>query len=198
MQFQRFTQAAAIVVFLAVMVGPGVPQANAIIIIGSNVFNGTSENIPGQSLTTPAGGPWNNLQFNWFDDTSASTAFGTLFILTQEYTGEPLSLSPATFGYVTSAAANGPGTFYPPNPVIELQPSTTYYFYANAHPPTPVLVDTNDPLALGTAYESASPFVAVTGNDFAFNLTGVVVPEPTTSALALAALCLAMSRRRAF
>lgn len=188
--------AAAFVVFLAVMVGPRIPQANAIVIINSQpVFDTTSDNIPGQSLTTPAGGPWNNLQFYWFDDTGAPSAFGTLFILTQEYTGEPLSLSPATFGYVTSVLANGPGTFYPPSPVIELQPSTTYYFYANAFPPDPIRVATTDPLALGTAYEGASPFVAVPGNDFAFDLTGVVVPEPSTVVLVVLGL-LGMGYRR--
>ena len=156
-----------------------------LLIVEQLVSDTTSENIPGQSLTTGLGGPWNNLQFNWFDDLGAPQAFGTLFILTQEYTGEPLDLSSATPGYVTSAVPNIPGTDYvPPSPIIELQPSTTYYFYANAHPPDPVKVATNDPLALARAYEASSPFVAVSGSDFAFSLTGAVVPEPSTIALA--------------
>ena len=83
----------------------------------------------------------------------------------------------------------------PPNPIF---PSTTYFFYANAHPPSPTKVSTTDPLALGRAYEAGSPFAAVPDNDFAFKLTGAVIPEPSTlTLLALGSLgLLGYARRR--
>src|SRR3954470_18243563 len=53
----------------------------------------------GQSLTTPAGGPWNDLTFNWFDTGGPPypgipnpIATGTLFLLGQEYLGTPGAL----------------------------------------------------------------------------------------------------------
>src|SRR5690242_7666954 len=59
----------------------------------------------GQSLMTPAGGPWNNLTFNWFDTggtpnlgVPSPIATGTLFLLNQEYLGTPAALSAATSG----------------------------------------------------------------------------------------------------
>ena len=172
--------------------------AGEFVILDQLVSNTTSNIIPGQSLTTPAGGPWNNLQFNWFDDLGAPRAFGTLFILTQEYTLGPFALSNATPGFVTAALPNIAGTDYvPPSPIIELQPSTTYYFYANAVPPGPIKIATNNPLTLGSAYEASSSFAAVPDNDLAFSLTGVVVPEPSAFLLtALALLGLFAHRHR--
>ena len=53
---------------------------------------GFGNDVPaGQSVTTGAGGPWDNLTFNWLNGAGSSnpTAFDTLFFLDQQYTGAP-------------------------------------------------------------------------------------------------------------
>ena len=62
---------------------------------------GTGFGFPGQSITTPTGGPWDNLTFNWFDSPGANIvgipiAGGTLFLLSSEYLGTPAALSSST------------------------------------------------------------------------------------------------------
>jgi hypothetical protein len=43
---------------------------------------------PGQSFTTPAGGPWGNIDFAWLRDTGVSSgAYGNLYLFASEYTG---------------------------------------------------------------------------------------------------------------
>jgi hypothetical protein len=92
----------------------------------------------GQSLTTPIGGPWNNIRFNFVNcgfnptipgacgSTDTPFAFGTLFLLTQEFTGLiPDSLTP---GFVASTSMIVGGTWRFDTSVL-LFPQTKYWFY---------------------------------------------------------------------
>jgi hypothetical protein len=64
-------------------------------------YTGT-DNWAGQSVTIPGSGSYNNLRFNWYHYNPAATptAFGTLYLLTQEYAGLPSNLGPTTPGFV--------------------------------------------------------------------------------------------------
>jgi len=64
-------------------------------------YTGT-DNWPGQSVTIPGTGSYNTLRFSWYHYNPAGTpkAFGTLYLLTQEYSGIPADLGPSTPGFV--------------------------------------------------------------------------------------------------
>jgi hypothetical protein len=87
----------------------------------------------GQSLVTPAGGPWHDLTFNFFSNVPATTptAVGTAFLLSQEYLGTPANLSSSTPGYLASSTGIVAGR-YVFAPGVTVQPNTTYWVYENA------------------------------------------------------------------
>jgi hypothetical protein len=87
--------------------------------------------IPGQSFTTPGPSAWNDLRFNWFSDIAATTptAFGTLFLLSQEYLAAPSALSALTPGFVAESQSIASGQYvFDPN--VTINPNTQYYVYA--------------------------------------------------------------------
>lgn len=90
----------------------------------------SDEVIPGTRLTTPTGGPWNNITFNWFaDDATTPTAFGTLFITSQEYLGTPSNLGTAP-GLIAQSVSVEDGAYQFASSVT-LQANTQYWFYSN-------------------------------------------------------------------
>ena len=100
---------------------------------------GGNAQAPGQQVTTPAGGPWDNIAFNFYDSTGAPWALQTLYLLSQPYTGLAGSLNASTPGYI-SLAAGGNGVYTFPSGVT-LQPQTAYYFYTSALPGYPGLAE---------------------------------------------------------
>jgi len=88
---------------------------------------------PGNSLSTPVGGDWNTITFNWFSDApgNTATAFGTLFLLGQEYLGTPQALSSSAPGFLAQSQSTASG-LYTFDPAVTLTASTRYFFYANA------------------------------------------------------------------
>jgi len=85
--------------------------------------------VPGQSLTTPSGGPWSNITFNFIGTDGLPTAAGSLYLLTQEFLGTANELSTSLPGFVaTSQSAGGLYTF---DPSLTLAASTQYFVYAN-------------------------------------------------------------------
>jgi hypothetical protein len=90
---------------------------------------------PGQSFTTPSGPGWDDLTFSWFVDVNGSptpAAFGTLFLLSQPYTGTPDNLSFATPGYVDQGSPDSSNSKYIFDVTATVEPNTTYYVYANS------------------------------------------------------------------
>jgi len=88
----------------------------------------------GQSFTTPSGGPWHNITFNFYSTpaggaTPASTpaAAGTAFLLTQEYLGTPAALSSSTPGYLAQSISISGGVYVFPSS-LALSPGTKYWF----------------------------------------------------------------------
>jgi hypothetical protein len=94
----------------------------------------SSNQTPGQQVTTPAGGPWTNIIFNFFNTANSSPyALGTLYLLTQPYTGTPSSLSKSAPGFVASAnPSNNQWVF---DSKVKLEGGTSYYFFMSSHPP---------------------------------------------------------------
>lgn len=156
---------------------------------------------PGQSITTPAGGPWSNIQFSWIRSSDGSRlAEGSLFLLSSAYSGTPASLSSSTTGFlgVATVSGGGVGTSYTFDPSVTLQPNTQYFFYSNNRPGGvgAVDIDGGGTYTGGSRYGSANGtggFVTRPG-DVSFVLEGVSpVPEPretATVALGLAAVIL--------
>lgn len=166
--------------------------ANASVIAENKLGTaGTRTEFFGQSFTTPGGGPWDNITFNFYSDIPATTlsAAGTAFLLSTSYAGTPTALSSAAPGYIASSTGVS-GGMYLFNPSLELNSNTTYWLYENAS----ITVTGGDPQPVGlTAFA-----VSATGNfdapvaqtaNFAVNGTAVTastVPEPASVGLALA------------
>lgn len=99
----------------------------------------TTGNYVGQSFGVPAGPSIDNLRFNWYAYASVAdqaahnegtTAFGTLYILSQEYLGRPADLSASTPGFIAKSDSNdGQQYFFPP--AVTLAGGAEYWVYAD-------------------------------------------------------------------
>jgi hypothetical protein len=155
----------------------------------------TADPVPGQSLTTPAGGPWNNITFNFYADLvgMVPTAGGDLFILTQEYLGIQTDLSSSTPGFLAESTGIAGGV-YLFDTAVTLQGGTQYFFYANqAVSCCPAWQHADIGYPGGVSYSAnpffPDPFVREAPFDWAFNLSGTevtavpTVPEPASLTL---------------
>jgi hypothetical protein len=78
----------------------------------------------GHSVTTPIGGPWNSITFNFYGTVvnnlgqgvalGSTLAYGDLYILTQTYTGLPSGLSTATPGFLATTSTISSGEWVLP------------------------------------------------------------------------------------
>ena len=116
---------------------------------GANGHNGAGY---GQSLTTPAGGPWDTIGFNLIDDTGAAYAIGGLYVLNEAYAGTRADLSSSTAGYLgfTNTISNGIWDFSG----VTLNPGTQYFFYMDSIVPLGPVIElvTSDVYPGGNAY----------------------------------------------
>jgi hypothetical protein len=137
----------------------------------------------GQSFTTPAGGPWHDLTFNFFTNVppTTPTAAGTAFLLIKEYHGSTANLSSAP-GLLaqTSNLVGGQWVFAPG---VTVQPNTMYWIYED----TPISVNSGGNVITGGHLYFVNPasgsFQATTlSNDFRFSWDVVLAttPEPAT------------------
>jgi hypothetical protein len=93
-----------------------------------------TDNWAGQSLTVPGTGRYNNLAFNWYaywePVKGSPVAFGTLYLLNEEFLGLPGDLSTSTAGFVARSrpAAGGQYLF---EPGVTIAAGVRYWFYAD-------------------------------------------------------------------
>lgn len=156
--------------------------AEAIVIVESSNGTAVDSRATGQSVTTPAGDPWINIQFNFFDFSSttgftpAAATAGSLYLLDQEYLGLPGDLGSAT-GLLaqTGAISAGVWSF---DASVTLQPTTQYWFYADT--------EFDKTVSFFNAYGGGSIYLANSGSSFQnfefsdvnFRLQGTPVPSP--------------------
>jgi hypothetical protein len=93
----------------------------------------------GQSVTIPEGGAVSQIRFNWFTYKSGAdqaarnqspTAFGELYILTQEFLGIPPDLSSSTPGFVARAERIESDEYVFAS-TVTLEAGRQYFFYTN-------------------------------------------------------------------
>jgi len=189
-----------------------VSQSNAaagtILSFGIGNTDGGNAQDPGLSLLTPTGGPWNDITFNFYQNSEAGSpgapyALGKLFLLDQVYSGKPQDLSASTTGFL--AQASGDGSVYAFDNSVTLLPNTTYFFYADLGLPNGDLTYVSD--FSGGDLTTNQTYGAPNGNgnflkfpwDINFSLNGnvVAVPEPSSFAmLAVAGIAMCLVRRR--
>jgi MYXO-CTERM domain-containing protein len=154
----------------------------------------------GQTVITPAGGPWDHLTFNFYADVPPTTpkAFGNLYLLTLKYSGTPDDLGSSTPGLlgVSTGISGGRYVF---GTAVALQPGTTYYVYADARRQISGQASGPGPNFFSTSQGSATFTEFAASTNFALEGELVVVPEPKQATLVGALLgvgALAWRRRR--
>src|SRR5665213_2138965 len=120
----------AMAVSLAAM--SSLAQGGVILLVNGGTTTDTIAEDLGESFTTPGGGPWNDIAFNFFSDVPAATplAGGDAFLFTQEYLGTPAAMSSATPGFL-AASTSVAGGKYIFDPSVLLNPGTEYWLYVD-------------------------------------------------------------------
>jgi hypothetical protein len=158
----------------------------------------------GQGVTTPNGGPWDDISFNLVNASGGTPyALGELFLLTQSYSGTPATLSSATAGYLASTSVINGGVWSFSG--VTLDPDTSYFLYENAAFSGTQVSFGAGSYAGGNSYQANGENLAFSefaGYALNFSLTGDVVnavPEPATLALLMGSVSatILVRRRRA-
>jgi hypothetical protein len=176
----------------SLLISMAVPAASgATILQNTGGTLGVVTNFFGESFTTPAGGPWSNITFNFFSDIPATTptAAGTAFLLTQEYLGTPASLNSSVPGFLAASTSVSSG-HYNFDPTLVLQTNTKYFLYENAS----LATSGGNAIAGGNAYFAVDsttnfapapvlpPGLGLQAANFLLSgtPTNTAVPEPTS------------------
>lgn len=138
----------------------------------------------GHSFTTPTGGPWVNIRFNFINGSDNAVAAGGLYALSQQYSGTPNSLSTSTTGFLgfTNVISAGQWQFSG----LTLNPGTQYFFYMDNFTTETLKFSLTNPYTGGLGYNAVGPttnYLTIGPNfDLNFTVQGdiVAVPEPSS------------------
>ena len=141
-------------------------------------------NFAGQSVTAPGTGAFNNIRFNWYGGKDVPTAFGTLYLVGQEYLGLPRDLGPSTPGFVARSERVLSGEYVFPS-TVTLRGGVQYWFYTDTMGSFTASFDT-DIYPGGTFYVTGYPTLAFhrsptsgpVSRDANFKLQGAAVSNP--------------------
>ncbi len=130
--FRRRRLSLCLLVFVAAALSAPLLHAQTTIIqdkqANSN-FPGTNTFV-GWGVTVPHG-TWNNIQLALYSHSGAALSAGTLYLLSQPFTGNPADLNTSVTGFVAASTGVTNG-YYVYDSSVTLQPNTTYYFYAGS------------------------------------------------------------------
>jgi hypothetical protein len=143
---------------------------------------GATGSMVGQSFTTAAGGPFDDIVLNLYDASMNPYAVGTGFLLSEAFSGIPSDFSSSTPGYLGSAIASG--DFYTFATSLTLASDTQYFFYENAA----IESITGDNVYAGGVYYASfdgSAFGSGAPASINFTVTGATTTTPEPSTLAL-------------
>lgn len=168
-------------------------SANASLILSENL-GGTASSATdvfwGQSVMTGSGGPWSNIQFNFYQG-SSKLAWGNLYVLTSQYNGNPNGLSSASNVLGVATASAGLWSF---SSSVILSANTMYWFYSESAL-ADSLTGNNDVQGSGYSYTfNGSTNFAFSDNDINYTLAATLSEVPAPSSLALLALSLLFVR----
>ena len=154
----------------------------------------------GQEFTTPSGGPWDDITFNFFSNEGPATtpnAQGDLFLTSTEYVGTPAGLSTSIPGFIAEALSSSiSGGAWVLSPSVTLQPSSAYYVYSDALFSAGSITGASAPSGATFLFSPSSTTDFVTSPASAnFEVSGSAVsavPEPgTVSTILLGAFAVA-------
>jgi hypothetical protein len=190
--------------------GTLVVTANPSIVLNTGGNTTAGPSFFGQSFTTPNGGPWYNITFNFFSDQGVTpVAEGTAYLFAAPYTGTPAGLSEvlgtlsaatrtanearkaasarplaSAPGFVAASIAVSGGVYVFPSSLI-LLPNTQYFVYEDT--PLSGVLDGSAQVG-GTEYTANSSIATFTAaaSSASFRITGQVVPPtPAMSSVSL-------------
>lgn len=87
-------------------------------------------NWAGQSFVVPGNGTFADVRFHWYSFQKSATAFGTLYLLNQEYLGLPRDLGSSTPGFVGRSEQAASGLYVFPSG-IRISGGTRYWVYTD-------------------------------------------------------------------
>jgi hypothetical protein len=138
-----------------------------------------TDNYSGQSVKVPAGS-FSGIRFNWYRRTKEPSAFGTLYVLTEEYLGLPGTVRDVASVVGASTSIENHEYVFAPN--ITLTGPRTYWFYTDTRGNFAYSFDF-DPYPDGVSYVTGManlPF-RVAQASWRLTPTGYVVPPPGTT-----------------
>jgi hypothetical protein len=187
-----------VVIAMPVCVAILAPTARAATIAsytGGTILSSGSNFELGQSVTTPTGGPWNNISINFYSSGGNPFASGNLYLLSQSYSGTASALSSSTSGFIGSATASG--NLWTFTPSTTLSANTQYFFYEATSPTSEELFGNSGIPSGGSAYEAlgSGDFSALSTDSENYTLSGQVAgaaaPAPQVGAGPLSWMVLA-------
>jgi len=180
---------------LVAAVGAALPARAGVIVQFTSGTDGPGSGFFGQNFTTPSGGPWDDIAFDFLVGGNPEAA-GTAYLFTSIYNGDPNGLSSAGAFAVSTGVSGGSYDFAPS---VTLQPNTQYFLYEDTFTQDDIGLATGEYFSVGEPDLQFNPsFLESTDFQVDGSVTNAV-PEPAALSLTAlgGAILLLAGRRRA-